>query len=379
MVIIDGGKEMSGIQTVGGGTINYASCDGVRYSVYIPANVNADTPIFTYTYGAGGTDNWWSHNHPNGNYGVYDALIEKGGDSIVVMPTMDWGADWGGNTMKIINSIRSEYGITNLNVSGSGFSKGGFGGFDIVAENIKQNPDIDPQVVFFIDDYSSTYYMARNKLTPEKCELFKNNNTTFFVFDPPWKSTDNYQTYLDAGINMVRVEPKDYNHSSINSNFFRNSMYDYMNGKSLPLENYTYKVYNHETKTWDVVDPSQVATVDKLYSYYGISSLTSIKNKLLGISLYEFASDRKELEGYLNNILMSIKSSAFLSGDIASFSGSSTTKTPSEIPQAIQEYFAKVGKVLVNIQNLTKTIVEVDDSYRDLDQDLVQEVENIAS
>ena len=126
------------ISTAGGGTITYQNYNGVMYSIYVPSNVNSDTPIFTYTYGGGRTEDWWSNKHSNGNYGPFDGLIANGGDSIVIMPSMDWGADWGKNTMGIINSVREEYGITNLNVSGSGFSKGGFGGFDIVAENIIQ-------------------------------------------------------------------------------------------------------------------------------------------------------------------------------------------------------------------------------------------------
>ena len=39
---------MSGISTANGGTIHYRNYQGgVGYSIYVPANVNADTPIFT--------------------------------------------------------------------------------------------------------------------------------------------------------------------------------------------------------------------------------------------------------------------------------------------------------------------------------------------
>ena len=272
---------MSGISTANGGTIHYRNYQGgVGYSIYVPANVNADTPIFTYTYGGGRTADWWSRKHSNGNYGPYDGLIANGGDSIVIMPTMDWGADWGANTMGIINSVREEYGITNLTVSGSGFSKGGFGGFDAVAANLKQNPDIDPQVVFFIDDYSSTYYMANHKLTAEKAQLFVENDTVFFTYDPPWKSTDNYKTYLDAGINMIRVEPTNYDHIAINANFFKNAIYDYMAGGSLPTEGYTYKravvtvdpVTGEKTVSWETIPAELITTKDKLYDYYGFTT-----------------------------------------------------------------------------------------------------------
>ena len=362
------------ISTNGGGSISYESYNGIPYSIYIPSNVNSNTPIFTYTYGGGRTEDWWSRNHSNGNYGPYDGLIANGGDSIVIMPSMDWGADWGKNTMGIINSVRAEYGITNLNVSGSGFSKGGFGGFDIVAENIKQNKNLDPQIVFFIDDYSSTYYMANHKMTAENVQAFTENNTVFFCYDPPWKSADNYQTYLDAGINIIRVEPKNYDHIAINANFFRDQIYDYMAGGSLPADGYTYKFYNRNTGQWEVVDYEKIATVDNLYSFYGSSNLKSVIAMLSGLGLYEFSSDSSVIEGYLNDIMSEIKSSSFLTANIEGFSGSSTTKVPSAIAGMVQNYFTKVSRNLENISSLMDSIAKIDPTYKALDQNLANSV-----
>lgn len=362
------------INTAGGGTISYGSYGGVSYSIYVPANVNANTPIFTYTYGGGGKADWWSSYHSNGNYGPFDGLIANGGDSIVIMPNMAWDADWGNNTMGIINSVREEYGITNLNVSGSGFSKGGFGGFDIVAANIKQNKNLDPQVVFFIDDYSSTYYSASAKMTEENIKAFTENNTVFFCYDPPWKSTDNYQAYIDAGINIVRVEPKYYDHIDINSYFFKNGIYDYMAGGCLPEEGYTYKVYNSETGQWEVIEYEEIATVDRLYSFYGSSNLKSAIARISSLGLYEFGSDSAVIEGYLNDIISKIKSSNFLTATIESFGGSSTTKVPSAIPSAVQNYFAKVARNLESIASLTETIAKIDPTYQATDRNLANSV-----
>lgn len=362
------------INTNGGGTISYESYNGITYSIYVPADVNADTPIFTYTYGGGRTADWWSSNHENGNYGPYDGLIANGGDSIVIMPSMDWGADWGNNTMQIINAVREEYGITNLNVSGSGFSKGGFGGFDIVAANIKQNENLDPQIVFFIDDYSSTYYSASAKMTDENLQAFTENNTIFFCYDPPWKSTDNYQAYLDAGINIVRVEPTNYDHIAINANFFRDGIYDYMAGDSLPEEGYTYKIYNRETGEWEVIDYNEILTVEKLYSFYGSSNLKSAIARISSLGLYEFGSDSVVIEEYLNDIIAKIKGSNFLTVAIDSFSGSSITSVPSQIPSAVQNYFVKVAKNLESIASLLNTIAQIDPTYQSVDQNIASSV-----
>ena len=362
------------ISTAGGGTITYQNYNGIVYSIYVPSDVNSNTPIFTYTYGGGRTADWWSRNHSNGNYGPYDGLIANGGDSIVIMPSMDWGADWGKNTMGIINSVREEYGITNLNVSGSGFSKGGFGGFDIVAENIKQNKNLDPQIVFFIDDYSSTYYMANHKMTAENIKAFTENNTVFFCYDPPWKSTDNYQAYIDAGINIVRVEPKNFDHVAINANFFRDQIYDYMAGGVLPAEGYTYKFYNRNTGQWEVVNYEDVSTVDKLYSFYGSSNLKSAIARLSNLCLYEFGSDSSVIEGYLSDIMSEIKSSSFLTANIEAFGGSSTTKVPSAIAGTVQSYFAKVSRNLESLSGLMNTIAKIDPTYRAVDKNLSNSV-----
>lgn len=366
---------MAGIKTANGGTITFQNYQGsIGYAMYVPEKVDENTPIFTYTYGGGQKDDWWSNYHEDGNYGPFDGLIANGGDSIVIMPAMDWGADWGENTMGIINSVREEYGITNLNVSGSGFSKGGFGGFDIVAANLKQNKNLDPQVVFFIDDYSSTYYMANHKLTNENAQVFTENNTVFFTFDPPWKSTDNYQTYLDAGINIIRVEPTNYDHIAINSNFFKNSIYDYMAGGTLPSEGYTYKVYNRKTGQWDVIEYEKIATIDRLYSFYGGSNLKSAVARLFGLQLYEFGSDSAVIEGYLNDIISKIKSSNFLNTTIELFDGSSTTSVPSQIPSAVQNYFMKVARNLESITSLTETIAKIDPTYQAIDRNLTDTV-----
>lgn len=369
---------MAGIPTSDGGSITYHNYKGnVSYSIYVPANVSADTPIFTYTYGSGRTDDWWSRYHSAGNYGIYDALIANGSDSIVIMPTMDWGADWGKNTMEIINSVRAEYGITNLNVSGSGFSKGGFGGFDIVAENIRQNPDLDPQVVFFVDDYSSTYYMARNKLGNGKAELFAENNTVFFAYDPYWKGTDKYQAYIDAGINVIRVEPANYDHVQINANFFKNGIYDYMAGEQLPADGYVYKVYNKNTGSWEEIEYSQIATVDKLYDFYGIDNLQTKINTILGLASYDIKSDNEVVAEYLNKILSCIKSSNFLTASLDSFAGSSDTNVPSQVPYCVRKHFISVAKMFTKLTSLMDTVASIDPSYQETDQNLVNMVNGI--
>ena len=291
-------------QSQAGGTISYHNYEkNVGYSIYVPKNVNADTPIFTYTYGGGERADWYSGYHSKGNYGPIDALLKNGGDSIVIMPSMPWNADWGGNTNDIIEKVREEYGITNLTVSGSGFSKGGFGGFDVVVENIRRNPNIEPQVVFFIDDYSQkTYYCSDRLLTEEMKGLLQENETILFTFDPVWKGTDKYQPYIDAGLNVIRVEPKNYDHIAINSNFFKNGIYDYMAGRELPIEGYEYYkpvvVVDPNTGeklvNWEKIDSSLISTKEGLYNYLELEYVSSSKDNFFS-KIYDFFGEKASI------------------------------------------------------------------------------------
>lgn len=362
------------MQSSAGGSIKTGlSYDGkFNYSIYIPEHVNANTPIFTYTYGAGGIADWYSGYNPSGDYGPFDALLQHGGDSIVLLPIAAWDSDLGKNTNDLIEQVREEYGITNMNVTGSGFSMGGFAGFDIVVENIRRNPNIDPQVVFFIDDYSQkTYYGSHRLLTDEISTLLRDNDTILFMFDPWWKGTDKYQPYVDAGLNVIRVEPDNSNHVAINSNFFRNGCFDYMAGDLLPKEGYTYKYYNRETGTWDIIDYENIATVDDLYDFYGIKFLGARVEKLININDYRIRSDSRVVEGYLNRIANRISDTNYFHNDISTFGGTSTTSVPSQVPTAVRNYFRNVTTLLTNISNFMDVVAKIDPAYQAVDQSLL--------
>jgi len=277
------------INTNDGGVIELRQFeDGIEYAVYIPKDVNPDTPVFTYVYGSGREKGWYSKNG-GGSYGPFDALIEKGSNSIVIMPSMRWGENWGEKTMEIVNSVRDEYGITNNNLSGGGFSYGGFGGYEVVAENLKQNgaSNLEPQIVYFVDDYSKkTHEGYASTLKSEEMDLFRENNTVFFSYQNNSKWSGAANAYAKAGLNMIRVKCDNGEHIAIKEDFFKNSVYDYMNGGRLPADGYTYERANvsvdpktgKETVTWEKVDVSQIDTKEELYSLFGIDGdVNSIK------------------------------------------------------------------------------------------------------
>ena len=253
--------------------------DNVEYAIYVPPNVNPDTQIFTYVYGSGRKSGWYTKNGP------YDALVQNGSDSIIIMPSMNWNEDWGKNTMEIVNSVRGEYGIVNPNISGGGFSYGGDGGYRVVLENLKQQgpTNLDPQMVYLIDDYSNKTYKGFNAtLSSEDINYFKENNTLFFTYEN--KNSAATEAFAKAGLNIIRVKCADGSHTGIRANFFKNGIYDYMAGDSLPLEGYTYQkaVVTVDPKTgkqivsWETIPRELINTKDKLYEYYGFESKSKI-------------------------------------------------------------------------------------------------------
>lgn len=287
------------VKTNDGGQIELRQFGGnVEYAIYVPPDVNPDTPIFTYVYGSGRKSGWYSKNGP------YDSLIQNGGNSIVIMPSMNWNEDWGKNTMEIVNSVRNEYGITNTNLSGGGFSYGGDGGFSVVAENLRQNgaSNLDPQIVYLIDDYSNKTYKEYNAtLNSEDINLFKENNTIFLTYEN--KNSVATEAFAKAGLNIIRVKCDDGSHTGIKTNFFKNGIYDYMAGDSLPLEGYTYQkaVVTVDSETgkqivnWENIDVNEINTKEKLYSYYGLeakSDLNSESSDTFFEKLFDFFGEK---------------------------------------------------------------------------------------
>ena len=66
--------------------------NGIKYKLYVPKNVNADTPVFTYAYGTG-------------DPGIEKCVLEQGADSVFIMTIVDWEPDLGAITMDIVNEV----------------------------------------------------------------------------------------------------------------------------------------------------------------------------------------------------------------------------------------------------------------------------------
>lgn len=345
--------------------------DGVRYALYVPENVNADTKVFTYVHGSGGANGDW-RNAKNG-------VLEHGSDSIIIMPTMSWDSDWAVKTMNVVNQVKEEYGITNTTVSSSGFSMGGFAGYVTVAENIKQNPDAEPQTVFFIDDYArKTYYNYQTTLQDEETvQSFKDNQTVFFIYEPTSKNQAQANAFAQAGLNVIRVKCVGQDHVTINKKFFYNGVYDYASGGTLPSEGYKYEMYNPETGKWEEISYDKVATQDALFEHLNIDTFVSNMNRLYTLPDISIKSSNKELETYLNAIRRELRNTNFLTTNFTEASFTSTTKVPNAIPDLINEYFSMTSSLLNSLANKTIAIAKIAGEIELLDKNLASRLESI--
>ena len=362
------------VQTNDGGQIVHKQYEnGVTYAIYVPPGVNENTPIFTYVHGSGGPADWRQ---------PYAALQENGANSVVILPTMPWSSDWGDKTMNIVESVKQEYGITNTNVSAGGFSMGGGMGIVTVAENLRRNGanKMEPQVVYLVDDYSAISYKSAQAFTDENIQLFKENNTMFFVYESNHKDRTAINRIAQKGVNVIQVLCENGDHVGIHKDFFTNGIYDYMSGKQLPSEKYKYRKYNAETGEWEDISYDQIKTLYDLYNTYEIDMFkVSLKNlsNLPNIDL-PVSSENDVLEAHLNEIRGAIRGTKFLQGNFTEGGFSSTTKVPSKLPSIVTQLITSNVALLEKIAEETMQFAKIGTSIVELDQQTSQEVENMA-
>lgn len=337
--------------------------NGIKYKMYIPENVNADTPVFTYALGSG-------------DPGIEKCVLEKGTDSVFIVTVVDYNRDIGNVTMNIVDEVKQEFGVTSTIVTPSGFSLGGPVGLKTAAENIRRNPGCEPQTVFLVDAYGTYFYNPKLHLNDqETMNLFKENNTVFFALDHPLKTTDVNTQYAQAGLNIIQVKCIGQGHGDINASFFNEKMYDYMAGQALPKDGYVYSIYNHETGEWEEIPYEEIATRDDINSYFGMDTLSSNIERLNKLQDITVKSNNKTLETYLNNIRSSIRNTNFLTSSLGKSSYASTTQVPNAIPEIITEYFTSTSTLLNKIAKKTSQIANISVEIENLDNDMSKQTE----
>lgn len=344
--------------------------NGIKYKLYVPENVNADTPIFVYAYGSGDPS-------------MEKCVSEQGSASIIIGTIIDYSADFGNVTMDIVNEVKEEFDVTSTIVSPSGFSLGGPVGYKIAAENIRRNPDCEPQTVFLIDAYGTFFYNPKLHLNDtEMMNLFKENNTVFFAFDHPDKKTDVNTLYAEAGLNFVMVKCIGQGHGEINSSFFSNGLYNYRADEELPKDGYVYSIYNKETGVWEEIPYEKVGTLADVYALFGIeyNGLNEHKytiQELANLEDLEVRSSDAVLATLLNGIRGAIKNSSIVSKGYSSGGCSSTTLMPSQVPTVVSRYFETTINSLSKLVNETNQFAKIGESIETMDFNLEREAREL--
>lgn len=344
--------------------------NGIKYKLYVPENVNADTPIFIYAYGSGDPS-------------IEKCVSEQGSDSIIIGTIIDYQADLGNITMDIVNEVKQEFGVMSTVVSPSGFSLGGPVGFKIAAENIRQNPDCEPQTVFLIDAYGTYFYNPQLHLNDtDTMNLFKENNTVFFAFDLDQKTTDVNTLYAESGLNLIMVKCIGQGHGEINSSFFSNGLYDYRVDEELPKDGYLYSIYNKETGVWEEIPYEKVKTLADVYDLFGIEYSGAREHKytiqeMANLEDLEVRSSDSVLATLLNGIRSAIRSSNIVSKDYSSGGCSSTTLMPSQVPAVVSRYYEATVNSLSKLVNETEQFAKIGESIEKMEFSLEREAREL--
>ena len=341
-----------------------------EYDMFVPDNIDENTEVFVYEYGSGGglkelREYAKSHNQiviaPHWSGSEYEMLHPK--------------SYYAEQTMSVIESVKQQYGITNNNLTSSGFSAGGYYGLAVASANIEAHQDdIEPQIVWSIDDFSKSLYGNPQEVYDElKLDNFKENNSVLFVMEQPTKYKNSYAKrmldyFAEQGLNIIRVEYKYYGndvHLRVKQHYF-NDFADFSQGNTtLPDgDRFVYRVYNKDTQEWDEINVNEINTLDKVYDFFDISvgsraeriykgNLKYLEevlgNNAINVSNIDIKSDLGILISNVNNVLSKVKNTTIVSSEVSLTAGSSTTKVPTQIPEIISSYCMATSTLLLSL------------------------------
>lgn len=352
------------------------TANGMAYSIYIPDNYTANTPVLSYNFSVGANDN--SNNYVWNK--AKSAVLEQGYDTIVLFPNHydpdTWNKDYQNNSLEILEDAKERYGIISEQFMTVGFSSSCSQSVKTTAEYIIQNPGVERQIAFAQDGF----IWKSGVLTESELNALIENDTLIIDYCQPqnWtKLSNEVITNLDTLIITDKEEYINYNtsywgrHDLIARGFWEDELYNeilnFIDGTgTLDTSRYNFYIVDDNGQKVKVTDPNE------LYDLLGIDTYGLRTNKLLSLADFSLTSDLSVLNKYLNDIIEKIRSTSFLNSTVDAFSGSSTTQVPLQVPSCVQDYFNKVSKVLCDIADLTSTVAAVHTNYEQADDTLAE-------
>lgn len=335
--------------------------DNFEYDVYVPDIITPDTKVVVYEHGGGGYSNDWRP--------FSKELAANGSDAIIIHASGPRGT-----TQELINTTLNEYNISANNVVFDGHSAGGAHALKDAANFISTHPnEADAPIITFTDGCLGTVYPTKKEV-----QVLKNSNAVVLAFvQPGYWQIENYQKLAKFGVNTVIAVRKNLTgddfwkkHAAMNASYISGGLYDFVSGKGELPEGYELITYNPSTNKFSTVDSSLISDIDSIYSLFDINTLNIKIERLTSLKDYKIKTDSTSVNYYLNTIIQKVRNSEFLNGNFNSFSGSSSTSVPSQIPDVVSDYFNKVANTLTRIVKLTESVAQIDTSYQELDENL---------
>ena len=389
------------------GNIQYIKVNkNLKYYLYVPENVNPNTEIFFYAQGSG---------VEGGKEFVVNYLENNSSNSIVVVPSMSGGyndQNWEENSVDIAEILQEQYNLNNKNIVSSGWSGGGWGAFKTTIENIKRNPDLEPQILFTLDDVSPTILNDKTHPTDSRNvvmnnggrEALKQNDTVIFMFQANTrgkyysKKEEAAFDFAKAGANVVRVSIKNCGgHEGIFQNFFKKGLIEYTNGLALlPEENYIYDtpIYDETTGkyNWVEIDYENVKSKEALFEYFNITpaktSITGLDVLIDKISNLFYNSNSSDdiskmissnldyIKDFASELVTSIKNDNISSVNSISVTGG-FGPLMTLINECIETYKNATNNLLDSISNQGSAIVSMGQAMADMDMHFRKESEQV--
>lgn len=389
------------------GNVQYIKVNkNLKYYLYVPENVNPDTEIFFYAQGSG---------VEGGKEFVVNYLENNGSNSIVVVPSMSGGyndLNWEENSLDIAETLQEQYNLNNKNIVSSGWSGGGWGALKTTIENIKRNPDLEPQILFTLDDVSPTILNDKTHPTDSRNVVMNNggrealqqNDTVIFMFQANTRGKYYSQKeaaafdFAKAGAHVVRVSIENCGgHEGIFQNFFKKGLIEYTNGLALlPNEKYRYDtpVYDETTGkcNWVEIDYENVKSKEALFEYFNITpaktSLTGLDGLIDKISNLFYngnssdgiskmiSSNLDYIKDFASELVTSVKNDNISFVNSISVTGG-FGPLMALINECIETYKNATNNLLDSISNQGSAIVSMGQAIADMDAHFRKESEQV--
>lgn len=341
----------------------FVTDSGYHFQAYIPDNCTASTSVVVYEHGDDGYVRNWA---PYDNRLTSDAC-----DSIIIRADRT-------NNIDFYNCIAKEYDLTNSQTFMVSFSGGTVYSINESEAMIKQNPSNVP-VTVIMDGYVPTDYLSSSGTL----STIKNSNSLILAFaqyNGTNKYVDQYERLAKMGFNIVIFKDKSLygtSHDGVNASFMENGVVKFLNGTGSLPDNYDIIVYDSNIKAFKSLNYNDVSTVNKVFKYFNLgSSFGNITGDFRKLKDYVLKSDAKTLQNYLNFIGRRVKETHFANMNFSSFGGSSTTSMPSQVPEAVSNYFNNVTTVMNSLAGLMDDIASVHVAYENADNNLKKSIDN---